>query len=343
MLILDDVHRLVDRTCLDALASLLELLPPGFQVAMAARMAPDLPFGRLRANRLLLEIGRDDLAFDAEETQTLTARAGHRLDRHQAKVLADRTEGWAAAIYLATLARGRREDPGRRRWTTSPAGRATSRSTCAPSCDPTLDDQDVTLLTRTSILDGVEPGLAAVVSGLPDAPERLRALAHANLLIGEVAGPETSYRYHHLLRDHLRAELERREPGTEPELHRRAAAWYASVGRPELAIEHTLAGGDVDAAARMVEAATLRTYLLGHGDRLERWLASFEDAVVRAPAVPRGGRRAGPCPERQARRQPTTWRTSSSARDRRGARQRVGVLRIRAGDAAGRHGSSRAR
>lgn len=285
VLILDDVHRLVDRTCLDALASLLELLPPGFQVAMAARMAPELPFGRLRANRLLLEIGRDDLAFDAEETQTLTARAGHRLDRHQAKVLADRTEGWAAAIYLATLARGRRED--RVAGMDDVSGREGYIAEYLRSeLRPTLDDEDVTLLTRTSILDGVEPGLAAVVSGLPDAPERLRALAHANLLIGEVAGPETSYRYHLLLRDHLRAELERREPGTEAELHRRAAAWYASVGRPELAIEHTLAGGDVDAAARMVEAAMLRTYLLGHGDRLERWLAGFADAVFeRRPSL----------------------------------------------------------
>ncbi len=80
--------------------------------------------------------------------------------------------------------------------------------------------------------------------GLPDAPDRLRRLAHANLLIGEVAGPEPSCRYHHLLRDYLRAELERREPGVAPELHRRASAWYAGGGRPELAIEHSIASGD---------------------------------------------------------------------------------------------------
>ena len=97
----------MDRTCLDALAALLELLPPGFQVAIAARTAPDLPFGRLRANRQLLEIGRDQLAFDADETRTLAARTGYRLNRDQAEALAERTEGWAAAIYLAALARGR--------------------------------------------------------------------------------------------------------------------------------------------------------------------------------------------------------------------------------------------
>ncbi|MFO7533560.1 MAG: hypothetical protein R6W93_13955, partial [Candidatus Limnocylindrales bacterium] len=107
LLILDDIHRLVDQTCLDALAALLELLPPGFQVAMAARTTPLLPLGRLRVDRRLLEIGRDQLAFDVEEAEILAARAGYRLSREQAETLVERTEGWAAAIYLASLARSR--------------------------------------------------------------------------------------------------------------------------------------------------------------------------------------------------------------------------------------------
>jgi LuxR family maltose regulon positive regulatory protein len=285
ILILDDVHRLVDPTCLDALAALLELLPPGFQVAMAARTPPDLPFGRLRADRKLLEIGRAELAFDADETATLAARTGYQLSRDQAETLAERTEGWAAAIYLAALARGRRETP------VAESGDVSGRESyiadyLRSELRPITDDDDVTLLTRTSILDVVEPKLAEAVSGLPDAQERLRRLAHANLLIGEVAGLPISWRYHHLLRDHLRAELEAREPGAEPVLHARAAAWYSSSGRTQLAIEHAIAVGDVDAAARLVEEAMLRTYLLGHGDLLERWLASFDDeALERRPCL----------------------------------------------------------
>ena len=284
VLILDDVHRLVDRTCLDALAALLELLPPGFQIAIAARTAPDLPFGRLRANRQLLEIGRDQLAFDADETQALAARTGYPLGWDQAEALAERTEGWAAAIYLAALARGRREI--RVAETGEVSGRESYIAEYLRSELRPIREDDITFLTRTSILDAVEPQLAEAVSGLPEAQERLIRLSHANLLIDEVTGPESSWRYHHLLQDHLRAELEAREPGSEPALHRRAAAWYASAGRPELAIEHAIAGGDVDAAARLVEEATLRTYLEGHGDRLERWLASFTDeAFERRPSL----------------------------------------------------------
>ena len=277
-LILDDVHRLVDKSCLDALGSLIEHLPPGFQVVLASRTAPDLPFARLRANRRLVEIGREQLAFDTEETAALAAGVGQRLSREEARALADRTEGWAAAIYLAALRR-QRAPAG-----STGVGEASGRDGyiaeyLRSELGPVLDDGDLTVLTRTSVLDIVEPYLAEHVSDRPDATERLRRLARANLLVGEVAGEQASFRYHRLLRDHLAAELDRREPGAEAGLHRRAAAWYADAGRPELAIEHAIASGDTDAAARLVEAATLQTYLLGHGDRLSRWLATFDDEV----------------------------------------------------------------
>jgi LuxR family maltose regulon positive regulatory protein len=278
VLVLDDVHRLTDRTCLDALGALLEHLPRGFQVVLASRRVPDLPFGRLRAKRALLEIGPAQLAFDADEAQALAAGVGYRMTRAQAEALTDRTEGWAAAIFLATLDRARGDS--------APVGAIEVSGRDGYIAEylrselrPVVDDRDVAVLTRTSILDVIEPGLAEHVSDQPDAIERLRRLSRANLLIGEIAGAATAFRYHHLLRDHLQAELEQREPGTQAGLHRRAAAWYAEAGQPAVAIEHAIAGGDTDTAARMVEATTLQTYLLGHGDRLRRWFATFGEPV----------------------------------------------------------------
>ncbi|HEX5828483.1 MAG TPA: AAA family ATPase, partial [Candidatus Limnocylindrales bacterium] len=289
ILVLDDVHRLVDRACLDALTALLELLPPGFQVAMAARTPPDLPLGRLRAKRQLLEIGPDQLAFRGDEARALAAGSGFALTGPEADVLADRTEGWAAAIYLTALAHGRRELPA------AVASEVTGRDRyiadyLRTELDPQLDDDDLALLTRTSILEEVEPGLVEVVSGVPDAQARLERLAQANLLIGTVGTVATTHRYHNLLRDYLRAELDRREPGIGAELHARAAAWYRGAGRPELAIEHVIAGGDLDAAAELLEAATLPMYQRGHGDRVERWLGLFDDGVFsRRPCLAVGG------------------------------------------------------
>jgi sugar phosphate isomerase/epimerase len=251
ILVLDDVHRLVDRTCLDALAALLDHLPPGFQVAIAARTEPDLPFARFRAERDLLEIRRSELALDQGETEALTAAAGHPLTSLDARVLTERTEGWAVGVYLATLATLSGGAGG--------AGAVERVSGRDPYIAeylrselwPGLDDDDVALLTRTSILEVVEPRVAEAVSGLPGAAERLRSLARANQFITQVAGAGVSSRYHHLFRDFLQAELARREPAAAPELHRRAASWYAAAGSMDRAVEHAIRSGDIDAAAAL--------------------------------------------------------------------------------------------
>ena len=279
LLVLDDVHRLVDPTGLDALAALLDHLPSGFQVAMAGRMAPDLPFGRFRVERALLEIGRDELALDLVETKALISAAGHSLDSSQIRALAERTEGWAAGIYLATLA-GKRS----RLDTSASDGGSTHAAYIADYLRsellPELAVDDLTFLTRSSILEVVEPQVAEAVVGLPGAAARLRSLARANQLIGEVGGAGGGYRYHNLLRDYLREELGRREAGMVPELHRRAARWYAAADRTEAAVEHALHGGDIDAAADLVTVGFLRALYGGHADKLDRWLHGIDDAAL---------------------------------------------------------------
>jgi LuxR family transcriptional regulator, maltose regulon positive regulatory protein len=278
VLVLDDVHRLTDRTCLDALRTLLDYLPPGFQVAMAGRAEPDLPLGRLRARRDLLEITREDLALDASETGSLTAAAGVRLTPDEARTLVARTEGWAAGIYLAVLARERSRSAGLA--TDEVSGRdGYIADYIRAELFAALPDDDIALLSRTSIFEVVEPSIAEAVVGSTATDERLRALALANPLIGRVSGPDAAYRYHNLLRDFLGAELERREPGTAAGLHLRASSEYRAAGRTELAVEHAMRSGDLDVAAELVGSVGLRTFYIGHGDRLDRWLRSLDDAT----------------------------------------------------------------
>ena len=51
------------------------------------------------------------------------------------------------------------------------------------------------------------------------------------------------YRFHHLFAQLLRVELEHREPGLTPTLHRRAFAWHRDHGSVDEAIEHALEAG----------------------------------------------------------------------------------------------------
>lgn len=278
VLVLDDVHRLVDRGCLDALTALLDHLPPGFRVAIAGRNEPGLPLARLRAQRDLLEIGPSLLALDEGEADALIEATGLTLSPDEVRALTVQTEGWAVAIYLSALARGKGDAPPGELATTSGHNRFIT-AYLRSEFERGLVDEDVTVLTRTAVVETINPAIAQAVSGLDGAGERLRSLARGNLLIQQLGAPGEVYRYHHLLRDFLVMELERREPGVVPDLHRRAASWYAAAGDSNLAIEHATAAGDMDTAARLVMAAALPTFYGGRGATLDRWVQGFETEV----------------------------------------------------------------
>ncbi len=285
LLVLDDVHRLADRDCLDALATLLEYLPPHVQVAMAGRTRPDLPFARLRAQRDLLELQSADLALDLDETAALVAAAGRPMTRSDVRSLADRTEGWAAGVYLATLVASTPDDVALTATAVSGREGYVAEYLRSELWDVVGAD-DATFLTRTSVLEVVEPPVAEAISDVPGAAGRLERLAGSVQLVVRAGGAAPTYRYHNLLREFLEAELDRREPGAAAILHARVSAWYLAAGRPELAVEHALRSGDADAAAALIAAVALPTFYGGHGDTLDRWLGALDDdAFVRRPQL----------------------------------------------------------
>ena len=85
------------------------------------------------------------------------------------------------------------------------------------------------------------------------------------------------YRYHHLFRDMLLAELHRQEPGLIPVLRRRAAGWCLQNDLPEEALEYSMAAGDVDAAAGLVEQLVVPAYRQGRVTTVQRWFRWLED------------------------------------------------------------------
>jgi LuxR family transcriptional regulator, maltose regulon positive regulatory protein len=105
----------------------------------------------------------------------------------------------------------------------------------------------------------------------------LAALARSNLLLVPLDRRGQWYRYHHLFRDLLRAELERLEPGLIPVLRRRAAAWYLANDLPEEALEYSILAGDADTVARLLQTLWSPVYRQGRIATLQRWFGWLED------------------------------------------------------------------
>ncbi len=262
-LFLDDCHQVRNPACWDDMGVLVEELPEGASLVMSARSEPPLPLGRLRAQGSLCELRQVQFAFALDETMRLLRLHGVDADEGAAQALVERTEGWAAGMYLALLAA--RERPGMD-WLAE--ARGDQHGISAFLLDEVLGRQppDVQLfLEQTSILEELSARLCAAVTGRADAGLILERLARDNLFVSALDGHGERYRYHHLFADFLRSRLERRGDAEAGRLHRRAAAWCRDNQRPESAVRHYLAAGDVEAtvdlAARTADALLLQGYV----------------------------------------------------------------------------------
>ena len=132
-------------------------------------------------------------------------------------------------------------------------------------------------LTQTAVLERMCGPLCDAVLDHDGSVAVLADLARSNLLLVPLDRRGQWYRYHHLFRDMLLAELERAEPALMPVLRRRAAGWYLRNDQPEAALEYSIAAGDVDRAARLVEKLWESTYRHGRIATLQRWFRWLEE------------------------------------------------------------------
>jgi LuxR family transcriptional regulator, maltose regulon positive regulatory protein len=274
--VLDHLELLDNRECLDAVAELAMRLPEGSQLLLASRRMPLLPVALLRAQGQMVEVGVDELAMDQQEARALLEGAGVGLADAEVAELVGRTEGWPVGLYLAALAL----KAGRRQAATGVAFTGDDRfmadylhSELLANLPPEL----MRFLTRTAVLERLSGPLCDAVLDTEGSDRVLSSLEGSNLLLVPLDRRRQWYRYHHLFRELLKAELERREPELFRGLHTRAATWYEANGLPELAIDHAQAAGDADRVARLVASLIQPTYAAGRVDTARRWLAWFED------------------------------------------------------------------
>ena len=282
VLVLDDYHLIENDECHESVMRLVELSPPGLQVAIASRSDPPFPVARLRAIGELLELRATDLQFAPDESEELlNDRLDLHLDPASVEILHDRTEGWPAGLYLAFLSM--QATPDRRAFVETFG--ASNRHVIDYLTEQVLIALDPTLLRfmlSTSIVDSVCGSLADAITGESGSAARLAELERANVFITPLDERREWYRYHHLLAQLLTIELERRQPDGVPLLRQRAAQWYADHNLPDRAVRHAIAAGDIDLAARVISAHYLGFLELGRTATLLGWLESLPAEVVEA-------------------------------------------------------------
>jgi LuxR family maltose regulon positive regulatory protein len=285
VLALDDVHALHEPAALAELRGVLDGLPAGAKLALAARSEPSLPIGRLRAHRALTELRARDLVMSAAEAADLLAAAGVTLAAPNVEALVRRTEGWPAGLYLAALAL--REQAG--------AGAGPANGVARFAGDDrfvadyfrdevlaALSDAEVTFLRRAAVLDVLSGPVCDAVLERGGSARLLRSLSRAGTMLVALDHAEERFRLHGLFAETLRAELQRIEPELVRGLHRRASEWHDAHGDSERAIHHAVAGADPGRAGNLLLASAPAYVSRGRNGTMQRWLRGFSDGEIAA-------------------------------------------------------------
>ena len=303
--LVDDVHVLRSPAALAALERLLGQTAQGTSFALAARRPPALPLARLRAEGRLLEVGMDELTLKDREAETLLRRAGVLLPRQETAALAERLEGWPAALFLAAL-----------------SVRSGAQASTVGGDDrflaDYLDTEHLACLSsaqrkfalQTSVLAELTSEECDSLLARSDSAQMLESLEGAGVAV-PLDHQRRRYRYPRIVRDLLSRELERSEPEQARALHRAAAGRAVEIGALEQALEHAAAAGDVGRVAELAERLAVTACGRGRLDALERWLDLVTRTtwrIIRTSASPPRGctrcegglatRSTGPTPRR---------------------------------------------
>jgi LuxR family transcriptional regulator, maltose regulon positive regulatory protein len=289
VLVLDDVDLLESEDAISIIATLIQNLPPRSMAALAGRRQPKLPVASYRAGGPLLEFGAYELALSRREAEMLLRACAVELEEDAMVELLQRTEGWAAGIYLTALAA--RDCP---ELLELPDGEVHIggddryladyiEAECLSELSPELYE----FLRRTSVLEKLCGPLCDAVLERNDSAVALAALERLNLFVVPLDRHREWYRCHRFFRDLLRRKLVDEEPELVPVLNARAAEWFEAHDGPESALGYARAAGDNDGAARILSSIALKVHQSGRAATLESWLRPFDDdeQLERYPAV----------------------------------------------------------
>ncbi|WP_350002315.1 LuxR C-terminal-related transcriptional regulator [Pseudarthrobacter sp. WHRI 8279] len=282
ILVLDDYHVIEERPVHEALAFLLDHLPPQLHLAIATRSDPPLSLARLRSRGELTELRAADLRFTPDEAADfLNQVMDLGLSADDIAALATRTEGWIAGLQLAGLSLREHEDAS----ASIRAFTGSHRFVIDYLVEEVLQRQPEEVrnfLLTTALLDHLTGGLCEALTGVGGGQAMLDALDRDNLFVIPLDDRRQWYRYHHLFAEVLRARARQELPGRIRELHRLASEWYEQNDLAEDAVHHALAAEDFERAANLIEAVLPQMRRTRQDVMMLAWLTALPDKVIRS-------------------------------------------------------------
>jgi ATP/maltotriose-dependent transcriptional regulator MalT len=254
-LVMEDWHRVNNTETTNALAYLLESSCHHLHLIVTSRTRAGLPLSAMAVQGELVEIDSSLLKFDVAESQALLVdQCGLDLTAANVAELEHSTDGWAAALQLASLSLRDHPDPAALIENLSGRHKAIGEylaSNVLDSLEPDLLD----FLLSTCITKQICSGLATALTDNRRSQSVLEEIETRDLFLRRTDTEGSWFQYHHLFADYLLHRLERDAEDRIPELHRKAAQWFSAHQMLSQAVDHLILAGEEAQAVDAVERA----------------------------------------------------------------------------------------
>jgi LuxR family maltose regulon positive regulatory protein len=218
------------------------------------------------------------------ECRQLLSALGLDLTAAQIDILARRSEGWPAALYLAGLALSKTPHLDESIARFAGDDRFVVDYIREEFLEPVGLSQ-LEFLRRASILDRLNGDLCDTVLERRGSASQLRDLSRSNMLLTPLDRRDEWFRFHPLFREMLGAELRRSEPEQAEGLHRRASEWWVEHGDWDRAITHAVEGGAVDRAGELLWIGIPEFTTRGRNATVVGWLDRLGEQTVATDAA----------------------------------------------------------
>jgi len=289
ILVLDDYHTIQGVDVHNLLGELARHWPKPLHLVMISRTSPPIQLSSLRAKGMIGEIRTRDLRFTPQETEAYLSQVSSDLQKQDIfSLLEDRFEGWPAGLHLAAMSLRYESD----QESVLRALAGENANITGYLVDEVLTHQSPAIhefMLKTSILDRFSASLCETILGEMDPTWNARAcldwVERSELFLTPLDNRREWYRYHHLFQELLQQRLATEFGESQVvKLHLLASAWFDKHGLIDEALQHALAAGEFDLAARLMHTGMRDVINREDRQTLERWLRLLpEEMIQRRP------------------------------------------------------------
>ena len=288
-IVLDDFQNVaqVQDIC-DMTRHMLDNLPPSCTIFILNRANQNVFTEKQKLEKLVLEVGTEDLTFNNSEIGDLMHSMGQTMpDRKLTEIIAKNTEGWIAAIIILYQA-----------FKSKPLNTVSIKTGKLNHEDALfrymsmevlkfVDNDTQDALARLALLQDFSEAEASEILEIDDIKSLMSQCLGFGMFIQSIPGDPVVYRFHSLFREFLLSILKDRYTDEQISgLHLKAAGYYISQATYGRAAGHLAKCEDSASALDMVTKVGFNKFLIGETAQLKIWLDLLpEDMIMDNPVL----------------------------------------------------------